>query len=474
MNLIRRGEYHAFAGGDARFLYLVPSAAVVRIDDVSQAVLDCARDRRPVAGRSHRLARRPLDVRRRQSRRSTSCSDFARVFPVVGAAAQADRREAEAPDSAQTLVLNVTSKCNLSCGYCYEYGEDRSSRRRQAAVHERGDRPAERRLHVRRGRRFADGESDVLRRRDADELQGSQISARVRARTRRRARQGCQLEPHDERDAAARRGHRLDRRERRRRHGVDRRRARAAGQVSHRSRTAWAATTSSFRTSSNCSRGIGAGRLARASRSPDRISTSSRSTSICSRRSASGKSASRRSRRRGSASTRFRTTASRRCSSGFQTLAADFLAVRARRTAPRILERARHARGDSQRHEQGLSVRRGTWPHGRGDRRRRRALPPLRGLEHAQARHRVRRRRSRAAGRFSHEAPHREQDRLLDVLGPAAVRGRCYHEAHTRYGSTVEPNLHYCDWIRSWTNTCLEVYGTLAERAPEFLTQFDR
>src|SRR4029453_13132668 len=25
----------------------------------------------------------------------------------------------------QTLVLNVTSKCNLSCGYCYEYGEDK-------------------------------------------------------------------------------------------------------------------------------------------------------------------------------------------------------------------------------------------------------------------------------------------------------------------------------------------------------------
>ena len=41
MNLIRRGEYHAFAGGDAHFLYLVPSAAVVRIDDVTQAVLDC-------------------------------------------------------------------------------------------------------------------------------------------------------------------------------------------------------------------------------------------------------------------------------------------------------------------------------------------------------------------------------------------------------------------------------------------------
>src|SRR6185436_15391561 len=52
--------------------------------------------------------------------------------------------------------------------------------------------------------------------------------------------------------------------------------------------------------------------------------------------------------------------------------------------------------------------------------------------------------------------------------------GGCYHEAHTRYGTTAAPNLHYCDWIRSWTNTCLEVYGSLAERAPEFLTQFDR
>jgi uncharacterized protein len=47
--------------------------------------------------------------------------------------------------------------------------------------------------------------------------------------------------------------------------------------------------------------------------------------------------------------------------------------------------------------------------------------------------------------------------------------GGCYHEAHTRYGSTERPNLHYCEWIRAWTHTCLEVYGALAERKPEFL-----
>lgn len=51
--------------------------------------------------------------------------------------------------------------------------------------------------------------------------------------------------------------------------------------------------------------------------------------------------------------------------------------------------------------------------------------------------------------------------------------GGCYHEAHTRYGDTQQPNLHYCEWIRSWTNTCLEVYGAIAEKRPEFLQQFD-
>jgi uncharacterized protein len=51
--------------------------------------------------------------------------------------------------------------------------------------------------------------------------------------------------------------------------------------------------------------------------------------------------------------------------------------------------------------------------------------------------------------------------------------GGCYHEAYTRYGETTHPNLHYCEWIRGWTNTCLEIYGELAVRNPRFLEQFD-
>jgi uncharacterized protein len=52
--------------------------------------------------------------------------------------------------------------------------------------------------------------------------------------------------------------------------------------------------------------------------------------------------------------------------------------------------------------------------------------------------------------------------------------GGCYHEAHTRYGDTTHANLHYCDWIRGWTNVCLKIYGELSVRNPAFLTQFDR
>ena len=129
--------------------------------------------------------------------------------------------------------------------------------------------------------------------------------------------------------------------------------------------------------------------------------------------------------------------------SGFQTLAADFLqsALAGRRhgfsNVRDTLEELH--KGMSKAYPCGA----GTWPHGRGDRRRRRALPSLRRLRLAQAGHRVRRRRSRAPGRLSHQAPHREQDRLRDVLGAAAVRRRLLpRSAHAlRLDGRAEPAL---------------------------------
>ena len=50
--------------------------------------------------------------------------------------------------------------------------------------------------------------------------------------------------------------------------------------------------------------------------------------------------------------------------------------------------------------------------------------------------------------------------------------GGCHHEAFVRYGDTGHPNLHFCTWIRGWTRTCLEIYGALAEKNPAFLEHF--
>ncbi len=50
--------------------------------------------------------------------------------------------------------------------------------------------------------------------------------------------------------------------------------------------------------------------------------------------------------------------------------------------------------------------------------------------------------------------------------------GGCHHEAFVRYGDTGHANLHYCDWIRQWTDRCLQIYGTLSEHNPEFLERF--
>ncbi|MDX2180060.1 MAG: quinohemoprotein amine dehydrogenase maturation protein [Bryobacteraceae bacterium] len=52
--------------------------------------------------------------------------------------------------------------------------------------------------------------------------------------------------------------------------------------------------------------------------------------------------------------------------------------------------------------------------------------------------------------------------------------GGCHHEAFVRYGDTGHPNLHFCDWIRGWTDLCLNIYGDIAVNNPRFLDQFEK
>jgi uncharacterized protein len=52
--------------------------------------------------------------------------------------------------------------------------------------------------------------------------------------------------------------------------------------------------------------------------------------------------------------------------------------------------------------------------------------------------------------------------------------GGCYHEAQVRYGDRFQPNLHYCDYIRSFTELTLRSYARILEGNPAFLERFDR
>lgn len=51
--------------------------------------------------------------------------------------------------------------------------------------------------------------------------------------------------------------------------------------------------------------------------------------------------------------------------------------------------------------------------------------------------------------------------------------GGCYHEAFVHYGETSAANLHYCDWIRGWNDLCLRIYGEISLANPSFLNRFN-
>lgn len=47
--------------------------------------------------------------------------------------------------------------------------------------------------------------------------------------------------------------------------------------------------------------------------------------------------------------------------------------------------------------------------------------------------------------------------------------GGCYHEACVREGNHLKPNLHYCEWIKQWSQIGLQTYCQLATADPEYL-----
>ena len=118
--MFRRGEYHRFAGDGAPYVYLVPSAAVFRLDDVSVAVLDAlgSRDYEPAdlaLSLAPRFALPDVKEAVEELVRVRAIKAFEKRLPVPGAdVAVAPAPAVAAPARKRvpltTLVVNVTTE----------------------------------------------------------------------------------------------------------------------------------------------------------------------------------------------------------------------------------------------------------------------------------------------------------------------------------------------------------------------------
>jgi uncharacterized protein len=119
----RLGEFHSFSARNRRFLYLVPAGAIFELDDAAEMLIDRlaqgeASEEQLVAdlaGRGFPVADSQELIAELHQTRIIVSEDFVRE-PL---------QEAPADFPLQTLVLNLTNQCNLSCQYCYEFGDDK-------------------------------------------------------------------------------------------------------------------------------------------------------------------------------------------------------------------------------------------------------------------------------------------------------------------------------------------------------------
>src|ERR1700733_11525796 len=126
----RLGEFHAFESGGRQFLYLVPAGAIFELDTAAATVISL------LSGG----AATPEELMEKLTQRDFAAGDaaeliqemfLARVIVARDSASDpssANREPVETPPAdfpLQTLVMNLTNQCNLSCQYCYEFGEDK-------------------------------------------------------------------------------------------------------------------------------------------------------------------------------------------------------------------------------------------------------------------------------------------------------------------------------------------------------------
>src|ERR671930_848795 len=111
-------EHHRFEAAGKPFVYLVPSAAIFELDEAADSVLRALSER----------PRTREELMERFGGAEAAIAELARVQAIAEVSVPPPTMPKViplAPFPLTTMVLNVTNQCNLSCTYCYEYGEDK-------------------------------------------------------------------------------------------------------------------------------------------------------------------------------------------------------------------------------------------------------------------------------------------------------------------------------------------------------------
>jgi len=117
-------EFHPFRAADKEFVYLVPSAAVFELDGPASAIVESLRGRS--MSRSDLASQ--LNALFPAGEVEDTIAELMRVRAIGEVGVPVDTLPKIMPPEnfpLTTMVLNVTNQCNLSCTYCYEYGEDK-------------------------------------------------------------------------------------------------------------------------------------------------------------------------------------------------------------------------------------------------------------------------------------------------------------------------------------------------------------
>ena len=120
---LQLSELHQFEAGGNPFVYLVPSGGIFALDDLSRRTIEVLKQRpREAVDLLEELV--AGGAGREQARNCIEELVATRALEPAGGR-QAAVDEAPAAFPLQTLVINLTNQCNLSCQYCYEFGEDK-------------------------------------------------------------------------------------------------------------------------------------------------------------------------------------------------------------------------------------------------------------------------------------------------------------------------------------------------------------